>query len=161
LNHGNISAGRSMMLLWSEMRLALSRILVLSSVNRMIAMFGNCPGSSYSLMLQICTPLRAATSDAVLHNSSGAERNESLLVRMPARDQRLGLRSPRACDWATRIRKCAVDAPPNKSKPSVAPVRFSHARLPSFFFGSLRTIDSFAVDEVDLRIVIMRVAPSN
>src|SRR5581483_1557951 len=40
------------------------------------------------------------TSVAVLHNSSGAERNESLLVRMPARDQRLGLRSPRACDWA-------------------------------------------------------------
>src|SRR5258708_7053476 len=106
-------------------------------------------------MLQTCTPLRAAMSDAAPHNSKGAERNESLLVIIPASDQKLGLRSARACDCATRMRKCEIDAPPSSNSPSLSPLRFSHARLPSFFFASLETIDWFEVDELDLRIVIM------
>src|SRR2546421_7590721 len=110
-------------------------------------------------MLHACTPLRAAISDAAPQNPKGVERNELLLVRIPASDQRLGLRSARACDCATRMRKCEIDAPPRSNSPSLAPVRLSQALLPSFFFASLATIDLFEVDELDLRIVIMGIAP--
>src|SRR6266536_436626 len=106
-------------------------------------------------MLQVWTPFSWAMSEASPQSSSGTERNFWLSISIPTNDQQLGFKSARACDWATRMRKCEIDAPPSSRTPSFAPIRLSQALLVSFGFASVSFNLSFDEVAFDWRIEIM------
>ena len=81
------------------------------------------------------------------------------LVRIAAIDQKLGRKSCRTCDCATRTRKWPSDAPPTSSNPCVAFTRSSQLTLPSVLRAVTSFSSAFSLAPWARRLAIMGCSP--